>query len=99
MTAGIRRQSSEFQRLRSFVMHLEEAEDARMRIAAEAIERSLTPKQREQVKLYYICQMPMKDIAQELGINPSTVSRSLKSAREKLNTCMALVAVGAGLRI
>ena len=53
------------------------------------IERELTPRQRQLVRMYYIKQMPMQDIADELGITISTVSRTKKRGRERLKRCMS----------
>jgi len=51
---------------------------------AAAIEDELTPRQAQLTQLYYLKQMPMIDIAKELNISVSTVSRTLKRARIKL---------------
>ena len=53
-----------------------------------AIERELTPRQRQLVRMYYLRQMPMKDIAAELGITVGTASRTIKRGRERLKRCM-----------
>lgn len=49
-----------------------------------ARERELTPRQREVLTLYYDGQMSVTAIAQRLGVNASTVSRTLKRAQERL---------------
>ena len=46
--------------------------------------RELTPRQRQMVELYYDQQMNTTAIAQLLGIQRSTVSRSLRRARARL---------------
>ena len=46
--------------------------------------RELTPRQRQMVELYYDQQMNTTAIAQLLGIQRSTVSRTLRRARARL---------------
>ena len=53
-----------------------------------ALDTELTPRQRQLVELYYLRQMCMKDIASELGIDESTVSRTLKRAKLRLRRCL-----------
>ena len=53
-----------------------------------AINDELTPRQRQVIKMYYINQMKMSDIASVLGINTSTVSRTMKRARNSLRRCL-----------
>ena len=49
-----------------------------------AREQELTQRQREMVALYYDRGMTMPQIAQRLGVSRSTVSRTLRRARDKL---------------
>ena len=49
-----------------------------------AREKELTPRQRCMLELYYDRQMSVTEIAQELGVNLSTVSRTLQRARNRL---------------
>lgn len=49
-----------------------------------ARERELTRRQREIVALYYDQGMTMPQIAERLGVNRSTVSRTLRRARDRL---------------
>ena len=51
---------------------------------AAAIEDELTPRQAQMTRMYYIEQLPMIDIAHKLNISVSTVSRTLKRARIRL---------------
>ena len=53
-----------------------------------AREQELTPRQREMVFLYYDRGLKMSQIAQKLGVNRSTVSRTVKRARERLYRCL-----------
>lgn len=49
-----------------------------------ARERELTERQREMVALYYDRGMTMPQIAERLGVSRSTVSRTLRRARDRL---------------
>lgn len=79
---------SSYQSLKSFVRRLERAENPRDRVVADALERTLTERQKQMLRLYYLEQIPMKEIARLLGVNQSTVSRTLKTVREKLEVCL-----------
>lgn len=46
--------------------------------------RELTPTQRRQVEMYYFQHMKQTEIARELGVNKSTVSRGLTRAKRRL---------------
>ena len=50
----------------------------------QARERELTPRQRQVLDLYYDRGMTIPRIAEELGLNRSTVSRTLRRARDRL---------------
>ena len=54
----------------------------------EARERELTPRQRQLVDLYYDQGMNIPQIARELGLNRSTVSRTLRRAKARLYRCL-----------
>lgn len=49
-----------------------------------AREQELTKRQREMVSLYYDQGMTMPQIAERLGVSRSTVSRTLRRARDRL---------------
>lgn len=49
-----------------------------------AREQELTDRQQEMVSLYYDQGMTMPQIAERLGVNRSTVSRTLRRARDRL---------------
>lgn len=49
-----------------------------------AINAELTGRQRQCIKLYYLDGLKMKEIAKYLDIHPSTVSRHMRSAHQKL---------------
>jgi len=50
----------------------------------QARERELTARQRQMLALYYDRGMKMNQIARELGVHPSTVSRTIRRAKERL---------------
>lgn len=54
----------------------------------QARERELTPRQRQMVELYYDRGMNVPQIALKLGLNRSTVSRTIRRAQEKLYRCL-----------
>ena len=54
----------------------------------QARERELTPRQRQLVDLYYDQGMNIPQIARELGLNRSTVSRTLRRAKARLYRCL-----------
>ena len=51
----------------------------------DAIETVLTEKQKKYVKMHYFMDKPMNQIAKELGVNPSTVTRTIQSAKKRLS--------------
>ena len=53
-----------------------------------AREQELAPRQREILALYYDRGLKMPQIARKLGINRSTVSRTVKRAKERLYRCL-----------
>lgn len=54
------------------------------RLLAYALDRCLTGKQRETVRLYYLEGKKLREISQELGVSASTLSRRLACARRRL---------------
>ena len=53
-------------------------------IVYKAMKNELTQKEFEALKDYYIFGKKMKEIAIERGVNPSTVTRQIKRAKEKI---------------
>ena len=53
-----------------------------------ARERELTPCQRQVLELHYEQGLSVTQIARQLDVNPSTVSRTLQRARERLRRCL-----------
>ena len=54
----------------------------------QARERELTARQRQILALYYDRGLKMSQIAQKLGVNRSTVSRTVKRAKQRLYRCL-----------
>lgn len=75
----------EYQYLRRFLKMMVSADKGgRADSVRCSIEEDLTPRQRQLVTMYYLEQMRMQDIANELNLHISTVSRTLKRARENM---------------
>ena len=53
-----------------------------------AREQELTPRQQQVVTLYFDRGMTIPQIAQQLGVTPSTVSRTMHRAKEHLYRCL-----------
>ena len=67
--------------------HAEDNSDQRERLLRKlrrAREQELTPRQREVLALYYDRGLKMSQIARKLGINRSTVSRTIGRAKQRL---------------
>lgn len=56
-----------------------------------AMNTALTEKQFRCLSMYYFEHMTMKEIAEDIGIHPSTVCRHVKAARVKLQKLKAFV--------
>ena len=54
----------------------------------QARQQALTPRQREMLIMRYEQNMSGSEIARELGLNRSTVSRTLRRAQERLRRCL-----------
>ena len=54
-----------------------------------ALRQDITQRQREYMMLYYGRGMSMEAIAKEVGVNKSTVSRTLKRGRQRLDRCLS----------
>lgn len=54
------------------------------KILQKAINNELTEKQKYCVYEYYLTGRNMKDIAKDLNVNPSTVTRHIQKARQRL---------------
>lgn len=54
------------------------------KIMVKVIKNELTPRQREIIVLYYYKGLGVSEIADTLGLAPSTVSRTVKRARDRI---------------
>ncbi len=59
----------------------------------QAMREELSPKQQRTVECFYFDRMTVTEIAEEYGINKSTVSRQLKRSVEKLKIAMKYVSL------
>ena len=55
---------------------------------AHALRQDVTPKQREYLMLYYGEGLNLREISERVGVNKSTVSRTMKRGRERLYRCL-----------
>ena len=78
---------TEYQSMRRLV-RLAQQEAPTARLIAAALREDLTPRQAQMVQLYYVEQHNMREIGRLLGVNPSTVCRTLQTARKKLRRCL-----------
>ena len=78
---------TEYESLRKLMRQSEE-ESPTSGLVAAALRHELTPRQAQLVQLYYVEQHNMREIGQLLGVNPSTVCRTLQAARKKLRRCL-----------
>ena len=53
-----------------------------------AREEELTPRQRQVMELHFEKEMSVTQIARELGVNKSTVSRTLRRGKRRLRHCL-----------
>ena len=70
--------------LRSQAGTNDEALERLQKNLAAVIQDELTPKQQETLRLYYFEGLRLKEIAERLKVNRSTVSRNLMRAQRKL---------------
>lgn len=61
---------------------------AQLQRVQRVIREELTPIQREVLTAYYFQEMTVMEIAEERGVNKSTVSRTLKRAEKRLQRCL-----------
>nr|WP_317325764.1 sigma-70 family RNA polymerase sigma factor [uncultured Flavonifractor sp.] len=58
------------------------------RNVALALREDVTPRQRECMLLYYEKGLNMRQIAEQMGIDKSTVSRTIKRGEKRLRRCL-----------
>lgn len=74
--------------LREHANDNEEQMERLLRNLRKAREEELTPRQRQMLSMRFEQNMNGAEIAQELGLNRSTVSRTLRRAQERLRRCL-----------
>lgn len=62
--------------------------EVQLRRVRKVIESELTPCQKETLVAYYFRQMTIPQIAEEQGVNKSTVSRTLRRAENRVRRCL-----------
>ena len=87
MTQTDYERETEYQSLRR-LMRTAEQDAPTARLIGAALREELTQRQAQMVRLYYLEQHSMREIGQMLGVNPSTVCRTLAAARNKLRRCL-----------
>ncbi len=55
---------------------------------ALALAQDITPRQRDMLEMYYGKKMTMREIGEVLGVDRSTVSRTIKRGEERLARCL-----------
>lgn len=78
----------EYMALRQYIRLVSNAEGGAAGALRRAINSDLTKRQKQLIGMYYIEQMPMQDIADELGLHISSVSRTIKRGRERLKSSL-----------
>ena len=53
-----------------------------------ALKEDITPRQRETMLLYYGQGLNMREIGQKLGVDKSTISRTIKRGEHRLRRCL-----------
>ena len=53
-----------------------------------ALRQDVTPRQRQVLLLYYAERMNMREIGERLGVNKSTISRTIKRGEARLRRCL-----------
>ena len=80
--------AEEYQALRKYIKLTEGGSGTAVSAARKAIETELTPRQRQLIYMYYLEQKRMQDIADELGLHISSVSRTIKRGKKRLERCI-----------
>lgn len=52
------------------------------------LKEDITPRQRTLLTMYYVQQLSQTEIARRLGVDPSTVSRTILRGERKLQRCL-----------
>ena len=59
-----------------------------LRRVRRVISRELSPRQKQMIEGVYYEKLTQAELARRLGVNRSTVSRTLRRARERLRRCL-----------
>lgn len=86
MKAYYRREAEDS--VREFLQSAERDETAIAKTVRMAIKTELTARQHEMITMYYLQGISMPEIARELGVNVSTVSRTIGRGRVRLKRCL-----------
>lgn len=54
----------------------------------QALREDITPKQRQALLLYYAEGLNMREIGERLGVDKSTISRTIKRGERRLQRCL-----------
>ena len=87
METTVYERETEYQTLRG-ILKRADSSGGTARLLNVALREELTERQAQMVRMYYIEQHTMRDIAGMLGVNISTVSRTLAAARKRLKRCL-----------
>lgn len=53
-----------------------------------ALQEDVTPRQRQTLLMYYAQGLNMREIGEELGVDKSTISRTIKRGERRLQRCL-----------
>lgn len=59
-----------------------------VRNLVRCIREEVSPRQREVLLMYYVRGLNQREIAMELGVNKSTISRTVKRGEQRLRQCL-----------
>ena len=79
----------EYMALRQYIRLVSEASGGTAGALRRAINSELPRRQKQLISMYYIEQLPMQEIADELGLHISSVSRTIKRGRERLKSALS----------
>lgn len=74
--------------LRQLEPHTDPAQSRLRQNLVRCIREEITPRQRQVLLMYYAQGLTQKQIAHTLGVDRSTVSRTIKRGEERLKRCL-----------
>lgn len=90
--SGTRFNTNNFNEYRTYMRQLggdnRETQSLLLKNLRRAIEEELTPRQRQMIQLYFLQGKKMSEIADELGVHISTVSRTISRGKARLRKCL-----------